>query len=147
EAYAADTDPTDMELYIRQNFTLDKIYNDLNNEKVKYYIAINDTQCAGYACVRWDRTHELLHDTKALMLHRIYLIKAFWGQQVGSLLLQQVINFAKSAGYEWLWLVVWEENRQALRFYEKWGFEHFGYEDFQYGSIVTQDWAMRKHVL
>lgn len=146
EAYANETDTENMELYIQNNFQLEKIQNDLLNPQVKCFLVKIGEKWIGYALVRWDRTHELLHFTKSLMLHRIYLVEAFWGQHIGHVLLQYILAFAESNGYEWLWLIVWEENRQALRFYEKWGFEHFGYEDFQYGNIVTKDWVLRRRI-
>lgn len=147
EAYTYETDTENMEQYIQANFTLERIQEEVQNSKTKYFLVKKKAKWAGYALVRWDRSHELLGTSKALMLHRIYLVQAFWGQNIGNFLLQYILNFAKSEGYEWLWLVVWAENKQALRFYEKWGFEHFGYIDFQYGAIVTKDWVMRKRVV
>ncbi len=146
EAYFYETDTENMELYIQQNFTLEKVSADLQHPQVKVFLVKKGAALAGYSVIRWDRTHELLRDVKSLMLHRIYLVKAYWGQQIGHFLLQHILQFAKTEGYEWLWLVVWVENKQALRFYEKWGFEHFGYVDFQYGAITTRDWAMRKRI-
>jgi len=146
EAYANETDTENMQLYIQSNFQLEKIEADMQSAENQYILAKKDGAWAGYAVIRWDRTHELLQGSKALMLHRIYILQVFWGCNIGSVLLQYIIDFAKQADYEWLWLVVWEENHRALRFYEKWGFEHFGYIPFQYGNIITNDWVLRKKI-
>jgi ribosomal protein S18 acetylase RimI-like enzyme len=146
EAYEEHGDTENLELYIQRNFQLANVEADVKNTQAKYLLAQVEDQWAGYALVRQDRTHELLQNTQALMLHRIYVLQAFWRHGVGTVLLNSILDFAKQAGYEWLWLVVWEENHRALRFYEKYGFEHFGYVDFQYGDIVTKDWALRKKV-
>lgn len=146
EAYSNDPDTANMELYIAQNFQLERMVADLQNPQAKFLLVKYNEQWAGYALFRWDRTHELLHNTKSLMLHRIYVLQSFWRHQIGSVLLQYILDFAKSGGYEYMWLIVWEENHRALRFYKKWGFEHFGYEKFQYGANVTDDWVLRKRL-
>jgi ribosomal protein S18 acetylase RimI-like enzyme len=136
-----------MDLYINDNFQLKNIENELGNPYSKYLLIQLNEEWAGYALLRWDGTHKLLEDMRALKLHRIYMLQKFWGQQLGSILLEYILHYAIQEKYEWLWLVVWQENPRAIRFYEKWGFEHFGYETFKFGEEVTNDWAMRKKLL
>ncbi len=147
EAYSENTADQNMELYVRSSFTIDCIENDFYNPKTKFLLARCGADWCGYALLRWDKTHELLGNSRVLLLHRIYVKKDFWRHKVGSALLQHVLDFAKAEGYEWLWLVVWDQNDRAIRFYKQWGFEHFGYEKFQFGDEITDDWAMRKKII
>lgn len=144
QAYATDTDATNMDLYVNENFKLKHIESELNNPYSKYLLIKSDEEWVGYALLRWDKSHELLENARALKLHRIYMLQKFWGRHLGTAFLEYILDFAKKEKYEWLWLVVWSENQRAMRFYEKWGFEHFGYESFQFGEEVTNDWALRK---
>ncbi|MDX1943494.1 MAG: GNAT family N-acetyltransferase [Saprospiraceae bacterium] len=143
EAYAEDTDAKSMELYLEKTFTIANVEADFDNPKTKFLLASYDSVWAGYALLRWDRSHELLEGAATMMLHRIYVLKDFWRQKIGSILLKHIIDFAKTQGYEWLWLVVWDQNLRAVNFYQKWGFEHFGYEKFHFGEEINDDWAMR----
>ncbi len=53
--------------------------------------------------------------------------KAFWGQGVGSALVEAVIAFAKdTVGAEIISLNVRSDNLRAIRLYEKYGFEKIG---------------------
>lgn len=52
--------------------------------------------------------------------------KAFWGQGIGSILIDCIINSAKQAGYEQIELTVVAENENARKLYTKKGFEKFG---------------------
>jgi GNAT superfamily N-acetyltransferase len=143
ETYAAGTDPGSLNLHVRRHFTVPVIEADLQNLQTKYLLAQHEAQWVGYALLRLNHPHELLRGTAALQLDRIYVLQDFLRHKIGSILLQYTIDFARQAGYEWLWLMVWEENKRALAFYKKWGFEHFGYHPFQFGEDWYEDLALR----
>ena len=42
-------------------------------------------------------------------------------------------------GHDVLWLGVWEENRKAIAFYERWGFGRVGTEIFDVGGDRQRD--------
>jgi ribosomal protein S18 acetylase RimI-like enzyme len=44
---------------------------------------------------------------------------------------------------EYLWLGVWEENQEAIRFYLRHGFVTFGKHPYYIGSDRQMDWMMR----
>ena len=64
------------------------------------------------------------------MKHRgeisVSVLKAYWGNGVGTRLMEQVIDFAKYAGMEIISLEVRSDNARAIRLYEKLGFEKIG---------------------
>ena len=66
------------------------------------------------------------------MKHRgefaVSVLKSEWGQGIGSMLLETVINFAKNtAGAEIISLEVRSDNERAVKLYEKYGFERIGH--------------------
>lgn len=146
ETYQHETDSENMDLYVAENFQLDQVKKEWENTASQYFLIRSGETWAGYALVRWDQSHELLGTSHSLKLHRIYLLKQFWRQKLGTIFMEFILEFAKKKQFEWLWLVVWHENMPAIRFYEKWGFQHFGYEAFQYGNEITNDWVMRKKI-
>ncbi len=69
------------------------------------------------------------------MQHRgevgISVVRAMWGQGVGSALMRHLIQFAKENHFEMLCLEVRSDNARAIRLYEKFGFQkRCRYPDF-----------------
>lgn len=64
------------------------------------------------------------------MCHRaelgITVRKNYWGQGIGSLLMKELIKYAKENGIEILNLEVRSDNVNAIHLYEKFGFRHIG---------------------
>lgn len=64
------------------------------------------------------------------MSHRaelsIAVRKRYWGQGIGSMLMKELIQYAKENGIEIINLDVRKDNEQAIRLYEKFGFRHIG---------------------
>lgn len=56
----------------------------------------------------------------------ISIMKEYWNFGLGSLLLSELIDSAKRAGYEQLELEVVSENERGISLYKKFGFETFG---------------------
>lgn len=56
----------------------------------------------------------------------IVVAKDYWGQGIGRLLLNKVIDHAKSVGIEKLSLKVLDDNKRAVTLYEKLGFTREG---------------------
>ena len=51
---------------------------------------------------------------------------------------------ARSAGFETVWLGVWERNASAATFYERWGFSASGEHVFMLGSDPQTDVIMER---
>lgn len=61
----------------------------------------------------------------------ISVLKEFSGQGIGSMLLAEIINYAKSVNLEILELEVRTDNIPAIHLYKKFGFKEYGlYEKF-----------------
>ena len=64
------------------------------------------------------------------MKHRgdfaISVVKEYWNRGIGSLLLEQIIAFAKENSFEVIDLQVRSDNKSAIHLYEKYGFKKIG---------------------
>ena len=56
----------------------------------------------------------------------ISIKKDYWNCGIGSMLIDEIVNSARKAGYEQIELTVVAENQRAKLLYEKKGFEEFG---------------------
>lgn len=82
----------------------------------------------------------------AVEIQRIYLLPSQVGQGQGQRLMQHCLDWAYKEGYKVVWLGVWERNGRALRFYEKLGFQRFGFHYFQFGSERQRDFWLQKQL-
>ncbi len=62
------------------------------------------------------------HDYRRTYIHHMAVLKAYQGHGIGSLLLQNSLDFSKSIGLQ-AKLEVYESNIRAKRMYENFGFE------------------------
>ncbi len=146
EAYAKDTDAADMNLYLSQDLTASIMQQQLQQPTTRFFFLQNEEEVMAYAKLRWDRPHEHFNGTAAIELERLYTRKAHWGKGLGSQLLAHCLAFAKRHQFEWMWLLVWHKNEAGIRFYQRHGFEHFGFKKFKFGTDVTNDWVMKRRV-
>ena len=70
------------------------------------------------------------HGSKSRILHRaelgISVLKDYWGQGIGSALMDRLVAFAARSGYEQIELTVESKNQRALRLYLRYGFTVYG---------------------
>ncbi len=78
----------------------------------------------------------------AAEVSRFYVDTAYHGTGVAQLLMAEVERLARSRGALALWLSVWQEQPQAVRYYEKSGFAKAGTLVFVVGDDPKDDWLM-----
>jgi ribosomal protein S18 acetylase RimI-like enzyme len=71
------------------------------------------------------------------------VLKDQWGSGAGKMLMDHAIRFAREQGFTCMFLGVWQENKRALRFYEKAGFEIFSTRSFKLGSTLCDDFLLK----
>ncbi|WP_276132550.1 GNAT family N-acetyltransferase [Polluticoccus soli] len=142
-AFADFSTPEDMQLYLAETFTEEKLREEFEEPSVTYYVAYADDQPAGFAKLTKKRTPEALHNLSCIELERLYVHPDFQNRKIGHGLMQQCIETARAQENKVLWLGVSEHNPGAIRLYERWGFKKFGEHIFQLGNDPQTDWLMR----
>jgi ribosomal protein S18 acetylase RimI-like enzyme len=145
ETFASQNTKEDMDLFLKECFNLETIQKEISDKDTEYHMAFLDNKLAGYVKFRRD-SHEDLKNNKCIEISRIYVYEAFQSKKIGSALMRFVIDQAKAAGMEIIWLGVWEFNPKAIQFYEKWGFKVFGKHVFRLGTDDQNDLLMCKHL-
>lgn len=83
----------------------------------------------------------------AFEIQRIYVKKEHHGKGYGKEMFTFALDQAKSRGFEWAWLGVWERNFKAQDFYYRFGFERFSEHQYITGDTVDTDWLLRKKLI
>jgi ribosomal protein S18 acetylase RimI-like enzyme len=106
-------------------------------------IVEQDGQWAGFAQLRWGTAPPVeVTPLPAVELGRIYLDAAFHGRGIAAQLVANLLVAASLRGSRSVWLGVWQEAPQAIRFYKKHGFEIVGRSIFMVGDDPKDDWVM-----
>ena len=119
----------DLEEYFSTVLSLEQIEKDLLDPESETYFVLNEEQeICGFLKINWG----------------IYVKKEFHGAGFGKEMFTFALDQAKSRGFEWAWLGVWERNFKAQDFYYSFGFERFSEHQYITGDTVDIDWLLRK---
>lgn len=146
DTFAAANTQADMEKFMREQFTREKLMEEVNDPGQVFILAYDGAQVVGYAKMRPGERRMEFNDKASVEIARIYAIKEAIGRGVGQKLMQACIDIARQMNGEIIWLGVWEKNRRAIGFYKKWGFEKFAEHDFILGDDRQRDWLMQKQL-
>ena len=132
-----------MEKYLEEAFSIEKLTMELNDNNTEFYFAKIDDKIIGYIKLNFGQSQTELQDDKGLEIERIYVLKEFHGKKAGQILYDQALKIAKHKKSDFVWLGVWEENTRAINFYKKNGFVEFNKHIFQLGNDAQTDIMMK----
>ena len=136
----------DMQKYLDENLSIEKLKTELENVNSEFYFAENNDEILGYLKLNFKDAQTEKLEENYFEIERIYVLKAFLGQKIGQILFDKAIEIGREKNLEYVWLGVWEENHRAIRFYGKNGFEIFGKHDFVLGEDVQTDLLMKMKI-
>ncbi len=143
ETFAAHNTEEDMQLYLTENFSTEKLTAELANNNAQFYFATLDNEVIGYLKVNFGASQTELKDESAIEIERIYVRKDFHGKGAGQLLYEKALQIAKQVKATYVWIGVWEDNQRAIRFYKKNGFIPFDKHIFRLGKDEQTDIMMK----
>ncbi len=123
--------------YVADNFSEANFVTELSNQDNHYYLIYHDTKLAGYSKITLNTTNKNISSENITYMSRLYLLKEFYGLQLGKELFNFNIEFSKQHNQQGIWLAVWVENKRAIDFYIKRGFEIVGKYDFRISAAHT----------
>lgn len=81
----------------------------------------------------------------AMEIGQVYLRQQFLGQGLGETLLTWALDQLTATGASEIYLSVFSENKRAIRFYQKHGFQKCGEYGFPVGDQIDLEWIMRRN--
>ncbi|UOU97512.1 GNAT family N-acetyltransferase [Chryseobacterium daecheongense] len=144
ETFAASNTVEEMEKYLTESFSTEKVKTELTNPESLFFIAWEEDNPVGYLKVNSGNAQTELQDKTSLEIERIYVKSSHHGKKVGQLLYDQALETAKALQKAYIWLGVWEENLKAIQFYKKNGFVEFDKHIFRLGDDEQTDIMMKK---
>lgn len=131
-----------MDAYMDKAFTTENLLKELERENSEFYFVKDDDKLAGYFKInRKDAQTEFKDDT-SLEIERIYIDAGHQGNGWGTEMINRIKVIAVSEGIRYIWLGVWEKNPDAIRFYQRNGFDIFSSHEFIMGDEIQIDQLM-----
>lgn len=151
EAFGPPHNPAELvDEYIQSAITQPILETELANPRSWFFVLeTDDGTPIGYAKLRRHAPPRQMpqpYRANAIEIQRIYLLQNQTGRGQGRLLMNFCLDWARSAGYDAVWLGVWERNESARSFYQKIGFLPFGYHYFRFGSERQRDYWLFKQL-
>lgn len=143
ETFSSVNSEKNMDKYLNESFSVDKLTSELNDKDSEFYFATLENNAIGYLKVNFGQSQTELKEEKALEIERIYILKEFHGKNIGQLLYEKAIHVARSKKADYVWLGVWEKNPRAISFYRKNGFIEFDKHTFVLGDDIQTDLMMK----
>jgi ribosomal protein S18 acetylase RimI-like enzyme len=143
ETFSAVNSPENMQKYLNENLSEEKLAEELNNPASTFYFAVDAGNIIGYLKVNTASAQTESVENNALEIERIYVVKEYHGKNIGQLLYEKAISVAKENKAPYVWLGVWEENPRAISFYKKNGFVEFDKHIFILGDDKQTDIMMK----
>jgi ribosomal protein S18 acetylase RimI-like enzyme len=143
ETFSSDNTEENMVTYLEESFSLPKLNTELEDNTSEFYFAELDNTITGYLKLNWGKSQTEIQDENTLEIERIYVLKDFYGKNIGQLLFQKAKDIAIQKKVNYVWLGVWEENLRAINFYKKNGFSEFSKHVFRLGNDEQTDIMMK----
>lgn len=143
ETYVDEYHAADMEDYIARSFGPAHQLAELTEEGACVLVVEDDAgEPLGFAHLRDRAAPVPAAARRPRELVRFYVDRRWHGHGVAGRLMDACVADALARGADVLWLAVWQENRRAIAFYAKHGFEVRGTQTFRFGVQVDEDWVM-----
>lgn len=143
DAYGHSAGRDDVMAHVRGSFNAARQSRELADPEGVFLVVGPPGDYAGYAHLLFGEDAPAGLETAApVELRRFYLHRDQRGRGLAAELMERAKAVARDRGADAIWLSVWQQSPQAIRFYRKHGFDMFGTAPFPIGATVQTDWLM-----
>lgn len=142
-AFEAQNDPEDFRKYLEKAFSIEQLTRELQHPDMRFYFVLQANKIIGYFKLNTGSGQSEPESQDAAELERFYVSPESIGGGVGSQMMHHIVTLVKSWKKSYLWLGVWEMNRDAIRFYERHNFVKYDEHAYYVGNDCQTDWMMR----
>ncbi len=146
ETFGDQNTDEDINEYVRNSLSRAELRRQMREQESAFFFAVIDDDVAGYLKLNVGAAQTEQVGEDALEVERIYALRRFKRQGLGTLMMERAMNEAANRGLNTVWLGVWEHNVAAQRFNELLGFSVFGSHVFTLGDDEQTDLLMKRAV-
>ncbi|MFH4968897.1 GNAT family N-acetyltransferase [Gaetbulibacter sp. M240] len=124
------------EWYLQQCFSLENLVSELNEDLCFYSFIIYEDKRVGILRYCYNTKISEASQQNAVFLHRLYLNQELHGKGLAHELMIHVEKQAVLKKNKYIWLKAMDTQMQAIRFYQKEGFETIGSERLDFKKML-----------
>lgn len=144
ETFKEHNSPEHLNAYLEKAYNLEALKQELANPSSHFFFVYWDQEIAGYLKVNMDKAQTEAMGSGSLEVERIYVKQHYQKHGLGKALLNKAFEIALDEKKQAIWLGVWEDNTNAIAFYQKKGFVQTGSHSFFMGDDEQVDLIMTK---
>lgn len=144
ETFQEQNSPEHLNAYLEKAYNLEQLERELANPFSHFFFVYSDQEVAGYLKVNTGAAQSEAMGEDSLEVERIYVKRKFHKHGLGKLLLLKAFEMAEELQKKKIWLGVWEDNTNAIAFYQKKGFVQTGAHSFFMGDDEQVDLILTK---
>lgn len=131
DAHGKSAAKEDIDAFVALNYSRKAFVKELSTLGNIYQIIYFNNQAVGFSKIVLNSPNTNIDQEQVTKLDRLYLLKEFYGYNLGDTLMSFNIELSKQNNQKGIWLAVWIENKRAINFYLKNGFTIVGSYDFK----------------
>jgi len=135
-----------MEAYLKEHFGKEKILEELEDKNIIYFVAETDS-IVGFVKANANKWTWRFKGRLTFEVERLYVRNDMVGKNIGSRLMQTVLEVAQKKGFRIIWLSVWKNNEKPIAFHQRHGFVVIGEGTFTLGETERAYLVMQKEGL
>ncbi|MBK6860754.1 MAG: GNAT family N-acetyltransferase [Saprospiraceae bacterium] len=136
--------PVDITQYMERAFSPMQLKYELELSQSEFVFLLHRNEPIAYYKTNLSPKQTDINDPDSIEIERIYVCKEHQNKQYGLLMLNHICNQAlQNPTIRYIWLGVWDQNKSAIRFYERFGFKLFSSHPFLMGTDPQTDLLMR----
>lgn len=143
-AFANKNVPGVLEAYYETAFAKAELKSQLENPNSFWFFAKENDKITGYLKLNTTTAQTEFQEPEGLEIERIYIDTPYLNKGYGSKFIKFTVSKARELEKNYIWLGVWEENPEAIRFYKKHKFEIVGTHDYDMIAEIQTDYIMRR---
>ena len=127
-----------LELYLEEQYGTERLIADLQDENIGYFFIKYDNMNVGFVKLNYSATLEGFKKGASCELEKMYVIPAFKGKGMGTIVMNQIIDMVCQKGIRVLFLYALDTNEEAILFYKKSGFKLYGKTRLEYALFKKE---------
>ncbi|WP_411031408.1 GNAT family N-acetyltransferase [Spongiimicrobium sp. 3-5] len=127
--------------YIESSFTTEVLHKENMDDNIDHFIIQKANLPVGILKIIKNSAAGSYSSGEALLLEKIYLLKAYSGQGIGKIAFDFVFDYARELGKKALWLDVMATS-PALKVYQKIGFKKIGAKELHFLNVKDEERKM-----
>ncbi|MFN8672417.1 MAG: GNAT family N-acetyltransferase [Candidatus Sericytochromatia bacterium] len=157
DTFEHETTKEEMDSYLNEAFSLDKLQKEFENHNSIFFISYFNDIPVGYAKINLKKKPNIIKEAtedlsaldleKFVELQRIYILKDYQGKKIAHIFMDYLINLVKNSNFKYFWLGVSDRNIRAVKFYSKYDFYTIGKHIFKIADKEDIDLIMIKNFL